>query len=289
MSVSDPPLRCLTAANPSPLTGTGTNTYLVGASDLAVIDPGPDLPEHLAAILATVGPGQRISHILITHAHLDHSALAPRLAALTGAPVHAFGDAHAGRSARMTALAPHLPTAGEGLDLTFQPTHVLADKDRLTGPDWELVAHHTPGHLGGHLSLALGRTLFSGDHVMAWATSIVAPPDGDMGDYMASLARLQEGEWRRFHPGHGPAVDDPAARLAELVTHRRAREVAILDQLGKGPDHITPLTRRIYRDIPPGLLPAAERNVLAHLIDLASRNLVSADPALHPGARFSRL
>ncbi|NJS39041.1 MAG: MBL fold metallo-hydrolase [Rhodobacteraceae bacterium] len=289
MSVSDPPLRCLTAANPSPLTGAGTNTYLVGATDLAVIDPGPDLAEHLTAILATVGPGQRISHILVTHAHLDHSALAPRLAALTGAPVHAFGDAHAGRSAQMAALAPHLPPAGEGLDLAFQPTHLLADGGTLSGPDWELHAHHTPGHLGGHLCLALGRVLFSGDHVMGWATSIVAPPDGDMGDYMASLARLQKGDWQRFHPGHGPAVEDPAARLAQLVAHRRAREAAIQDQLASGPDHIPSLTRRIYQDIPASLLPAAERNVLAHLIDLASRNLVSAEPALHPDARFSRL
>lgn len=289
MTVSDPPLRCLTAANPSPLTGTGTNTYLVGATDLVVIDPGPDLPDHLTAILAAVGPGQRIAHIAVTHAHLDHSALAPRLAALTGAPVHAFGTAQAGRSARMAALAPHLPSTGEGLDADFRPTHLLADGARLTGPDWELLALHTPGHLGGHLCLALGQTLFSGDHVMGWSTSIVAPPDGDMADYMASLARLMEREWRSFLPGHGPAVTDPAARMAELVAHRRAREAAILAELGKSPDHIPALTRRIYHDIPARLLPAAARNVLAHLIDLACRNLVRAEPALHPDALFSRL
>jgi glyoxylase-like metal-dependent hydrolase (beta-lactamase superfamily II) len=288
MTGSGPPLRCLTAANPSPLTGRGTNTYLVGATDIAVIDPGPDLAGHLAAILAALGPGQRISHILVTHAHRDHSALAHRLSARTGAPVLAFGEALSGRSARMTALAPHLPATGEGLDLAFRPTARLADGDRLTGPDWELTALHTPGHLGGHLCLQLGQTLFSGDHVMGWATSIVAPPDGDMADYMAALTRLQAGDWQRFLPGHGDAIPDPAARLAELVTHRRAREAAILAELARGPATIPPLTRRIYHAIPPGLLPAAERNVLAHLIDLAARNEVSATPALHPEAVFAR-
>ncbi len=289
MGLSDPPLRCLTAANPSPLTGAGTNTYLVGATDLAVIDPGPDLPDHLDAILAAVGPGQRISHILVTHAHRDHSALAPRLASLTGAPILGFGPALSGRSAQMTALAPDLPATGEGLDLTFQPTTLLHDSDRITGPDWELTAIHTPGHLGGHLCLALGQTLFSGDHVMGWATSIVAPPDGDMADYMASLCRLQGQSWHGFLPGHGASITDPATRLAELVAHRLAREGAILDHLAQGPDHIAPLTRRIYHDIPPALLPAAERNVLAHLIDLAARKLVAGSPALHPKARFTRL
>jgi glyoxylase-like metal-dependent hydrolase (beta-lactamase superfamily II) len=286
---SAPPLRCLTAANPSPLTGTGTNTYLVGATDLAVIDPGPDLPDHLAAILATVGPGQRISHVVVTHAHRDHSALAAQLSRLTGAPIHAFGPALSGRSAQMTALAPHLPPAGEGLDLTFQPDSLLQDGAQLSGPDWELTALHTPGHLGGHLCLAMGETLFTGDHVMGWATSIVAPPDGDMADYMASLRRLQAKGWQSFLPGHGASVTDPEARIADLVTHRLAREAAILDHLADGPKQIAPLTRRIYHDIPPGLLPAAERNVLAHLIDLASRNLVLAHPSLHPDAQFTRL
>lgn len=289
MRLSDPPLRCLTAANPSPLTGTGTNTYLLGASDIAIIDPGPDLPSHLAAILAALGPGQRVSHILVTHAHRDHSALAPRLAALTGAPVLAFGTALAGRSQQMATLAPHLPPTGEGLDLAFRPDATLAEGDSLAGPDWELAARHTPGHLGGHLCLALGQLLFSGDHVMGWATSIVAPPDGDMSDYMASLRRLQDSSWRRFLPGHGRPIEDPASRLADLIAHRLARESAILTELGKGPDRIAPLTRRVYYDIPAAMLAAAERNVFAHLVDLASRNLVSAAPTLHPESSFTRL
>lgn len=284
---TDPPIRCLLAPNPSPLTGKGTNTWILGATDLVVIDPGPGDPAHLEAILASVGPGQRISHIVVTHAHLDHSALAPSLGALTGAPVHAYGTATDGRSVLMATLAPGLPDHGEGLDTSFAPDLRLADGQTLSGPDWTLQAIHTPGHLGGHLCLALGDTLFSGDHVMGWSTSIVAPPDGDMAAYMASLYRLAGTRWNRFLPGHGDPVDTPDQRLQELITHRHVREAQILSALTEGPSRIPALTARVYRDIPRHLLPAAERNVLAHLIDLASRNRVSAQPALHPDSAFS--
>ena len=284
-----PPIRCITAPNPSPLTGAGTNTYVIGARALAVIDPGPDLDAHLAALMALQADGAWIDRIIVTHAHRDHSALAPRLSALTGAPVLAFGTALDGRSDRMAALAGQLDSAGEGLDLTFRPDLRLADGERITGPDWDLTALHTPGHLGGHLCLALGDRLFTGDHVMGWSTSIVAPPDGDMADYMASLRALGAGSWRRFLPGHGPTVMDPAARLAELIRHRLSREAAILDTLAAGPATLPGLTRRIYHDLTPALWPAAERNVLAHLVDLASRNLVAASPHLSPKARFSRI
>lgn len=285
----DPPIRCRLAPNPSPLTGSGTNTWIVGATALAVIDPGPDDPAHLSAILDAVGPGQHISHIFVTHAHRDHSALAPRLSAASGAPLLAFGTATEGRSPLMASLAPGLPATGEGVDLAFTPDQRLADRDTISGPDWSLSALHTPGHLGGHLCLALGDTLFSGDHVMGWATTIVSPPDGDMGAYMASLHRLAAGEWRRFLPGHGNPVDTPAARVQDLIAHRLGREAQILRALADGPARIPALTARIYTDIPPHLLPAAERNVFAHLIDLASRNLISAAPALHPRATFSPL
>lgn len=283
----DPPIRSLLAPNPSPLTGAGTNTWIVGATALAVIDPGPDDPAHLAAILDAVGPGQHISHILVTHAHRDHSALAPRLAAATGAPILAFGTATEGRSPLMARLAPSLPTQGEGLDTDFAPDQRLGDGDTLSGPDWSLSALHTPGHLGGHLCLALGDTLFSGDHVMGWSTSIVSPPDGDMGAYMASLHRLAARDWHRFLPGHGDPVTTPANRVQELIAHRHLRETQILQALGDGAAVIPALTARIYTDIPRHLLPAAERNVFAHLIDLATRNLVTSTPALHPGAEFA--
>ena len=283
---SDPPLRCLVAPNPSPLTGAGTNTWIVGGSALAVIDPGPDDPAHLAAILDAVGPGQRIAHIFVTHAHRDHSALAARLGAVTGAPTHAFGTATEGRSPVMQALADRLAAEGEGLDRDFVPDQRLAEGATVAGPDWSLRALHTPGHLGGHLCLALGETLFSGDHVMGWSTSIVSPPDGDMTDYMASLRRLAGRRWSRFLPGHGDPVPDPARRLAELIDHRQGREAQILAALAEAPARIPDLTARVYAVTPPHLLPAAARNVLAHLVDLAGRNLIAAHPALEPDAEF---
>lgn len=188
----------------------------------------------------------------------------------------------------MTRLGANLAARGEGLDHAFAPDHRLADGDTLAGPDWTLTALHTPGHLGGHLCFAMGDVLFSGDHVMGWSTTIVSPPDGDMADYMASLDRLAAGRWDRFLPGHGDFVADPAARLAELVAHRRQREAQILRALDEGAADVPVLTRRVYRDTPLHLLPAAERNVLAHLIDLAVRNEVLALPALQPDALYAR-
>jgi glyoxylase-like metal-dependent hydrolase (beta-lactamase superfamily II) len=278
-----PGLQRLRASNPSPLTCTGTNTYLLGEREIAVIDPGPDLDTHLAAILHVIAD-RRVQAIVVTHAHRDHSALAPRLAAATGAEVLAFGGARDGISPRMAALAADLGGSGEGLDLTFVPDRRLADGDHLAGPDWSLRALHTPGHLGSHLCLAHGRVLFSGDHVMGWATSIVSPPEGDMGDYMASLDRLGTETWDIALPGHGEPIADPAARIAELAAHRRMREAQVLAALAAGPAAASGLALRIYTEISAPLLPAASRNVLAHLVDLASRNLVTADLAPGPHA-----
>lgn len=285
-----PLIRSIRAENPSPLTGSGTNTYLLGSGEVAVIDPGPDLAAHLDAILAALGPGERISHILVTHPHLDHSALAPRLARESGAPVHGFGDALAGRSPRMEALADAgMADGGEGLDRGFRPDILLADGETLAHGDWSVTALHTPGHLGAHLCFDAGEVLFTGDHVMGWSTSIVSPPDGDMTDYMASLDRLRGGTWRRFLAGHGDPIDAPQMRLAELVTHRLDRERQILDALTQGAADPTTLAARIYTGLPERLLPAASRNVLAHLIDLASKGL--AEPTDFPSlkARFQRI
>ena len=284
-----PMVRRILAPNPSPLTGPGTNSYLVGqGSSLALIDPGPALPAHQAALLAALRPGEAIRHILITHAHRDHSALAPAMAQATGAPVLAFGGALSGRSAVMQRLAAAgLTGGGEGADLTFRPDILLADGEQVTGDGWTVTALHTPGHMGGHLCFALGDLLFSGDHVMGWSSTLVSPPDGDMGAYIAALTKLAQHRWQQFLPGHGAAITDPATRIADLTRHRHARELAILQALRAGPMTPATLTARIYTDTPPPLMPAAQRNVLAHLIDLAIRNLISADPAPRPDALFT--
>jgi hydroxyacylglutathione hydrolase len=270
------------------MTGPGTWTHVVGRGEVAVIDPGPAIPAHLDAILAALAPGERVAAILVTHAHLDHSALAPELAAATGAPVLAFGGATAGRSPVMQRLvAEGLTGGGEGIDTAFRPDRCLADGESVEGPDWRLTALHTPGHMGGHLCLEWEDVLFTGDHVMGWAPSLVSPPDGDMGAYMASLARLAARPWRRFLPAHGAAVEDPAARLEALISHRRGREAALLAALRQGAADLATLTARVYTDIAPALRPAAERNALAHLVDLAERNLALARPFPGPQALWS--
>jgi glyoxylase-like metal-dependent hydrolase (beta-lactamase superfamily II) len=260
-----------------------------------VIDPGPALTGHLAAILAALAPGERITAIVVSHAHLDHSALAPALAARCGAAVAAFGGASAGRSAAMTRLLQGgLQGGGEGVDHGFAPDLLLPDGAelcgfRLGGAAQQIEALHTPGHMGNHLCLGWNGLLFSGDQAMGWSTSLISPPDGDMADYMASLARLAARDWRLMLPGHGEVVADPAARLAELAAHRRMREAAVLNALADGPATPGEVARRLYHDTPPGLLPAAERNVLAHLVDLTERSLTAAHPFPGPKARFQLL
>ena len=284
----EPGLRVILAPNPSPMTFWGINTFLLGTGEVTVIDPGPDLPAHRDAILAALHPGERICRILVTHPHLDHSPLARPLAGSTGAEVLGFGPPEAGRSELMQALAQaDAIGGGEGVDHGFSPDRRLSDGDRLTGGGIALEVIHTPGHFAGHLCLAWGDRLFTGDHVMGWASSLVSPPDGDMGAYMASLARLAARRWRIFFPAHGPAVTDPAARLAWLAAHRRDREQAILQALAKRPAGLKALTAAIYTDTPAALLPAAERNVFAHLVDLLERNAITAQPALSTAAQFA--
>jgi len=281
-------LRLVRAANPSAFTGAGTNSYLLGRGDVVLVDPGPDLPSHHAALSAALGPGERITQILVTHAHADHSALAPRIKTESGAEVLAFGDALAGRSARMARFGENADLGGgEGVDAGFRPDRCLADGETLATPAGPVTAIHTPGHMANHLCFAWEGCVFTGDHVMGWSTSIVSPPDGDMAEYRAALNRLLAGEQALALPGHGAPIADLHARCRALLLHREKREALILAAVEAGAGGLTDLTARVYADTPAPLWPAAARNLLAHLIDLADRGLIQADPALHPGARFS--
>ncbi|MEW9918773.1 MBL fold metallo-hydrolase [Marimonas sp. MJW-29] len=285
-----PGLRRIVAPNPSPMTYRGTNTYVVGDRQLAVIDPGPDDAAHLQAILRAIKPGQEVSHIIVTHTHLDHSPLARPLAAEVGAPVLAFGDAEAGRSDVMAQLAATgLMGGGEGIDESFTPDRTLKDGEIVEGDGWALEALHTPGHIGNHLCLAWGRTCFTADHVMGWASSLVSPPDGDLTDFMASCEKLAAREWDAFLPGHGDAIGAPAARLDWLVTHRRAREAAILDALRSAPATARAIATEVYTETPLALIGAATRNVLAHLVDLMGKSTVSPVGELHADVPFRLL
>lgn len=280
-------VRRVRAGNASAMTGTGTNSYIVGQGRVAVIDPGPLDLAHLQALMAALGPHERVEAILVTHAHLDHSALASSLAEATGAPVMAFGGATSGRSARMQRLvAEGLTGGGEGTDLGFTPDRFIADGTSVQVGEFEIEALHTPGHMGGHMCFACEGLLFSGDHAMGWASSLISPPDGDMGAYMASLSRLSKRDWHQMFPGHGEVVDTPAHRLAELTAHRKQREAEILTALHLGPATAAGLAAQIYRDTPTELLPAAVRNVLAHLIDLIDRNAVLPLGRLNAGSVF---
>jgi glyoxylase-like metal-dependent hydrolase (beta-lactamase superfamily II) len=283
-----PDLRCVLAPNPSPMTERGTNTWLLGRRTLVLIDPGPNDPAHLAAILGALEPGERIAAILVTHAHSDHSALAPHLSKDCGAPVHGYGTPDTGRRLRSRELADadHIG-GGEGIDWAFQPDLQLRDGQLITGEWGEIEVLHTPGHFAGHLSFAWNDRLFCGDTVMGWASSLISPPDGDMADYMATLRKLAARRWICTHPGHGPVIGDTAGRIADLIRHRRGREAAILHAVQSGVETLAGITARVYHDTPAALKPAAARNALAHLIDLEDQNLIRAIPTTGPNARFT--
>jgi glyoxylase-like metal-dependent hydrolase (beta-lactamase superfamily II) len=281
-------LRLVRATNASPLTGAGTNTFLIGRGQVCVIDPGPADKAHLAAILSALSPSDRVAAILVTHSHLDHSALAPRLSDVTGAPILAFGNSHAGRSDVMLDLATQgLTGGGEGLDLTFRPDRTLSDGESVTIGTETFSAIWTPGHMGNHMCFMWRDVVFCGDHVMGWSTSLVSPPDGDLGAFMRSLTRLEQLHPRKLYPAHGECIADPAQRIAELRAHRLTRERQILTELGKDSVRIADLVSTLYAETPEKLHNAAARNVYAHLIDLWERGLVTAAPSLTPDALYS--
>lgn len=282
-----PGLRRVLAPNPSPMTFRGTNTYLLGQGRVTVIDPGPDDPAHLAALLQALS-GEAVSHIVVTHSHLDHSPLARRLAAQTGAQVWAFGPSDAGRSAVMQALvAQGYNGGGEGVDGAFAPDVRVAHGAVIATPAGRLRVLHTPGHMGNHICLRWGDAVFSGDLIMGWATSLVSPPDGDIADFMTSCAMLRQEVPTVLFPGHGAPVTDPAARIDWLIAHRKDRRMQLLAALD-APRDVTTLTAAIYTDVVPALWPIAARNVFAQLVELVGAGLVDAAPALGPDALFQR-
>ncbi len=261
------------APNPSPFTFTGTQTYVVGVGDVAVIDPGPDEADHLAALMAGIA-GRSVVAIVCTHTHRDHSQAARPLSEMTGAPV--IGCAP-------LTLEDDGPRADAAFDAAYRPDRVLADGERLGGDGWTLEAVATPGHTSNHLCFALveEQALFTGDHVMGWSTSVISPPDGDMADYMRSMQRLLEREDAVYYPAHGEPIDNPQRLVRGMMGHRKQREGQILRFLERNGDSVIPdMVAEMYKGVDPRLHPAAGRSVLAHLIDLDQRGIVRAADGL---------
>ena len=256
------------APNPSPFTYTGTQTYLIGVTDLAVIDPGPDDADHLNALMTAIGD-RPVRAILCTHTHRDHSPAARPLSEQTGAPI--IGCAP-------LTLEDDGPRADAAFDASYLPDRVLQDREQVAGEGWTLEAVATPGHTSNHLCFALleEKALFTGDHVMGWSTSVISPPDGDMADYMRSMQRLLDREDAVYYPAHGDAVATPQRLVRGMMGHRKQREGQITRFLERnGASTIPDMVAEMYKGIDPRLHPAAGRSVLAHLIDLDGRGLVS--------------
>jgi glyoxylase-like metal-dependent hydrolase (beta-lactamase superfamily II) len=283
-----PGVRRIMANNPGPFTFKGTISYIVGRDRVAIVDPGPDDPAHIGALLDAVRD-ETVTHIFVTHTHRDHSPAVPAVKAATGATVYAEGP-H--RAARPLHIGEHNPLDASA-DRDFRPDLALKDREVVEGDGWTIEAVATPGHTANHMAYALKQKnlLFVGDHVMAWATSIVAPPDGAMSDYMVSLEMLAKRPETLYLPGHGPAIAAAPRFVNYYILHRKAREASILHRLAKGETDIPTIVRAIYIGIDPRLTGAAGLSVLAHLEDLVTRGLVETDgqPAIDGVYRLGRL
>jgi glyoxylase-like metal-dependent hydrolase (beta-lactamase superfamily II) len=267
-----PLIRRVVARNPGPFTFMGTGTYIVGRGEVAVIDPGPDLSEHLEAILAALEPGERVTHILVTHHHSDHSPLARPLKARTGAAIYGCAVGAAAEESTIRTEA--------GADFDFAPDVSLCGGGQvLEGPGWTLEAVATPGHTSNHICFALKEenALFSGDHIMGWSTTVITPPDGDMTDYMESLERVKARDFDVLWPTHGPPIREVTPFIEAYAAHRRAREAQVLAAVGEGYERIVDMVPKLYAETDPRLHPAAARSVLGHMIDLVRRGKVATD------------
>jgi glyoxylase-like metal-dependent hydrolase (beta-lactamase superfamily II) len=280
----------LIAPNPSPMTSTGTNTYILGRKELLIIDPGPNSEAHLRNIMEVIPNNTKVTHILITHSHLDHSGLAPKLSKILNAPTLAFGTALDGLSNDMNSICKMgLTSETFGIDTEFVPDHFLEDKEKISSLEWEVVAHHTPGHLSNHICYQYLDKLFTGDHIMEWSTSVISPPEGDVSQFINSCEKIYNLHCEKFYPGHGIPVENPSERIAELIEHRKKREIEILNFLKNRDATISQITKKIYLNIDQNLLSVASRNVKAHLVDLIIKKQVTVDDISSDTAMYSLL
>jgi glyoxylase-like metal-dependent hydrolase (beta-lactamase superfamily II) len=277
-----PLVRRIVARNPGPFTFHGTGTYIIGSGNVAVVDPGPLLDDHVDALTAALN-GEEVSHILVTHTHHDHSAAARVLQARTGGKIHAFDRHGSGRHERGLVVE-------EGADWGFVPDIEISDSEMIEGHGWSVEAIHTPGHTSNHLCFHLREenALFCGDHVMGWSTTIVSPPDGEMRPYVQSLRNLLDREDAVYWPTHGPPIRDPRPFVAALIDHREHRLEQILDCLDTGVETIPEMVPRVYHDIPAMMHPAAARSVLASLIALVEDGRVTCDGEPRARAHFAK-
>ena len=272
-----PKVRRIVARNPGPFTAWGTGTYVIGHGHVAIVDPGPDLAEHIGAVLDALR-GETVDQILVTHTHLDHSPASAEIKRATGARSYGFGP-HGG--------TPN-DTGEEGADRGFVPDHVLGHGDDLVIDGCRVTAVHTPGHTSNHLCFSLDheRILFTGDHVMGWSTTVVSPPDGNMTAYVRSLEALLGRDDAIYLPTHGPAVRDPHALVEGLIEHRHERRHAILAALAGGGKPILEIVDMVYIGLDPRLRQGAARSVFAHLIELVEQGEVVSDGPLAIGERY---
>lgn len=278
----EPGIRRVIANNPSPFTHYGTGTYILGTGKVAVIDPGPADPAHIQAIMDAV-EGETITHVLVTHTHMDHSPGCALLKNHTDAPTYAFGPHGAGK------LEEGVPVE-EGGDMEFRPDHLVSHGDVLEGGNWSVECVYTPGHTSNHMCYALreSRALFTGDHVMGWSTSIISPPDGDMMAYMVSLELLLERNDRIYWPTHGPAITEPHEHVRAFIEHRKEREAQIMKCIEDGVTLIGDMVPIMYRETPEYLYPAAARSTMAAMEYLVTRGAVLASDGISLESHYTK-
>ncbi|MCF6198932.1 MAG: MBL fold metallo-hydrolase [Hyphomicrobiaceae bacterium] len=292
-----PIVRRFVADNPGPLTFKGTNVYVLGYGDVAIVDPGPDCEKHVQSLLKALS-GERITRIFLTHTHKDHCGALPRLRALTGATTYAFSAPNAIRGAFHPPIESQFSKEQKPLkpgelavsfaDISFKPDRVLSHGDEVRGEDWTLRVVHTPGHAPDHVCYALlqEKALFTGDHIMPWSTSVIAPPEGSMSDYMNSLHELSKRDDELYLPGHGGQVAKPKRLLRSYVLHRQWREKSIFEAVQNGKSKVSEIVLLIYRDLDEELKPAAALSVLAHLLYLAQKGRIEQTDGEGFDARF---